>query len=250
MTEYDYSPEAAERYQAKLHSIGRWVHETERYEPVNPFVLSPAAASARLPMPGGSDGSSSRHRPHRYPNTSYPYPVSPQAPGPYPPPQRSHTFPIPPPPPPPLPRPKRSNTSGGYGSPDMIYDPRVGTASRHVFTTYQTQPQSPSKRWFGKLFSGLRSSSPSRAQSPSSVTETQSRHSRSKSGITGATATTTDMTTIDTTTTTANLADTIANGAQSPIRVQSLRSIVNLAAAAYRSPLPRNFPAKILLPLG
>ncbi|KAJ4478434.1 hypothetical protein J3R30DRAFT_3703262 [Lentinula aciculospora] len=221
MTEYDYSPEAQQRHKAKLQSIGRWVHDTERYEPTNPFVLSPAPHSAKLP---GSNASFTRHSPHRsytapprgsssssahhslssqtqyqqtsqiyaqpqqyakYPQPAYPYPVSPPMPAvQYVPPQRSHNFAVPPPPPPPPPPrplqiPRRSNTIGGYGSsPHMIYDSRVG-ASRVIYPIYQAQPQAPSKRWFGKLFSGFRSSSPSPAQSP--ISPTNSRPSRSKS---------------------------------------------------------------------
>ncbi|KAJ3813231.1 hypothetical protein F5876DRAFT_74093 [Lentinula aff. lateritia] len=223
MTEYDYSPEAQERYKAKLQSIGKWVHNTEKYELANPFVSSPAPRSARLP---GSDTSYTRHSPHRsytapprgsssssahhssssqvqyqqtsqiyaqpqqytkYPQTVYPYPVSTPVPArQYAPPQRSHTFVVPPPPPPPpLPPqrpfqpPRRSNTIGGYGySPQMIYDPRVG-ASRAMYPVYQSQPPTPSKRWFGKLFSGFRSSSPSPGQSP--LSPTGSRQSQSKS---------------------------------------------------------------------
>ncbi|KAJ3994440.1 hypothetical protein F5050DRAFT_1896547 [Lentinula boryana] len=141
MTEYDYSPEAMDRYQAKLRSIGRWVHDTERYEPTNPFALSPAPRVAKL---SDSDASFSRHRPHRsytappkgsssstahnssssqgqylqqatqiyaqpqqyanYPQPAYPYPIPPPIPArQYGPPQRSHTYAIPPPPPPPPP---------------------------------------------------------------------------------------------------------------------------------------------------
>ncbi|KAJ4482926.1 hypothetical protein C8J55DRAFT_488464 [Lentinula edodes] len=222
MTEYDYSPEAQERYKAKLQSIGKWVHNTEKYELANPFVSSPAPRSARLP---GSDTSFTRHSPHRsytapprgsssssahhssssqiqyqqtsqiyaqpqqytkYPQTVYPYPVPAPVPArQYAPPQRSHTFAVPPPPPPPpLPPqrpshpPRRSNTIGGYGySAQMIYDPRVG-ASRAMYPVYQSQPPTPSKRWFGKLFSGFRSSSPSPGQSP--LSPTGSRRSQSK----------------------------------------------------------------------
>ncbi|KAJ3733101.1 hypothetical protein DFJ43DRAFT_278724 [Lentinula guzmanii] len=141
MTEYDYSPEAMDRYQAKLRSIGRWVHDTERYELTNPFALSPAPRAAKL---SDSDASFSRHRPHRsytappkgsssstahnssssqaqylqqatqiyaqpqqyanYPQPAYPYPVPTPVPvRQYGPPQRSHTYAIPPPPPPPPP---------------------------------------------------------------------------------------------------------------------------------------------------
>ncbi|KAJ3770476.1 hypothetical protein EV361DRAFT_673553 [Lentinula raphanica] len=219
MTEYDYSPEAVERYNAKLRSIGRWVQDTERHELSNPYVLSPAPRQARLPS---SDTSLTRHRPHRsytappkdsssstsprsptsqvkysqqvpqiytqpqqytnYPQPAYPYPVSPPMPArQYPPPQRSYTYAVPQPPPPPPPRPsqfpKRSNTIGGY-APQLMYDPRVG-ASRAFFPMQQVQPPTPTKSWFGKLFSSLRSSSPTPMQSP--ISPTGSRHSRSRS---------------------------------------------------------------------
>ncbi|KAF5388951.1 hypothetical protein D9757_005046 [Collybiopsis confluens] len=207
MTEYDYSPEAYDRYKAKLRSIDRWVHNTERYEPANPFMPTPAMPTARLPGSSDVSYSGSREMPQRsytapasrgsssssgaygsstnvYQHSSpqrytqdyrYPYPASPPAPIPRPP-HRSNTFHTPPQPPQP---PKRSNTS-----PHMqVYDPRVGLATRVIYQPY-AQPQSPSgsKGWLGKLFSGFRASSPSPAQSPTSPTGAlPSRHSRSKS---------------------------------------------------------------------
>jgi hypothetical protein len=42
MTEYsDYSPDAIERYLAKLDGIAKWVDKTEQHEPANHFVLLP-----------------------------------------------------------------------------------------------------------------------------------------------------------------------------------------------------------------
>lgn len=157
MTEYDYSPEAYERYKAKLHSIGRWVHETERFEPANPFIMSPAPTSRSLDHSGpGSETSSSTFR--QVPRRSYTAPHSPQqiyssqpaaayqytpvippghypSPSPSPGPRRSNTYhaaPPVPPLPPQLQSPKRSFTGGYPASPQVIYDPRVGMASRVI----------------------------------------------------------------------------------------------------------------------
>jgi hypothetical protein len=158
MTEYDYSPEAAERYKAKLRSIGKWVHETERHAPANPFMPSPAGPGlARLPASGSEESHSrgygrqrsysppsskdtsvqNHYQPQHYPAYSKPPASPPVIPTSrhYPQPQRSNTFPIPPPPPPPPPppqrsshAPKRSNTFGGSGSSNMqfVYDKRAG----------------------------------------------------------------------------------------------------------------------------
>jgi len=41
MTEYDYSPDAYERYLATQQRIARWVENTNQYPKSNPFVLSP-----------------------------------------------------------------------------------------------------------------------------------------------------------------------------------------------------------------
>lgn len=47
MTEYDYSPEAYERYMAKQHSIANWVSKTNSYPPANPFVPTTPAVQAK-----------------------------------------------------------------------------------------------------------------------------------------------------------------------------------------------------------
>ncbi|KAF5361940.1 hypothetical protein D9756_002015 [Leucocoprinus leucothites] len=79
MTEYDYSPEAHERYITKQYAIARWVDSTNRYEPANPFLPSEPsrspfqdAANRALERDtqdsGYDDGhhrSSSRHYHHR-----------------------------------------------------------------------------------------------------------------------------------------------------------------------------------------
>lgn len=162
MTEYDYSPEAYDRYKAKLRSIDRWVHETERHEPANPFMPTPGMPTARLPgssdvsYTSGGGGGGSRHTPQRsytapasrgsssgsgaygsstnvyqhtppqrYPQDyRYPYPPSPPAPMVRPP-HRSNTLHAPPQPPQP---PQRSNTSPQI----QVYDPRVGVATRVI----------------------------------------------------------------------------------------------------------------------
>ena len=49
MTEYDFSPEAYERYLEKQSNIARWVDKTRRYAPSNPFFpTTPAAQYAAL----------------------------------------------------------------------------------------------------------------------------------------------------------------------------------------------------------
>jgi hypothetical protein len=46
MTEYDYSPEAYERYVRKQQAIARWVDNTNLHTPANPFVPLPDASSS------------------------------------------------------------------------------------------------------------------------------------------------------------------------------------------------------------
>ncbi|KAF8626278.1 hypothetical protein AX15_004951 [Amanita polypyramis BW_CC] len=49
MTEYDFSPEAYEKYVQTQHRIARWVDKTRRYTPSDPFVpTTPAARHALL----------------------------------------------------------------------------------------------------------------------------------------------------------------------------------------------------------
>lgn len=58
MTEYDYSPEAYERYIAKQQSIARWVERQAQEAPryANPFLPSEAGGQEqRLPAHGGDD---------------------------------------------------------------------------------------------------------------------------------------------------------------------------------------------------
>ena len=52
MTEYDYSPDAMERYLAKQQQIGKWVDQTAEQSPCNPFVTLPSEhAAAQTPHP-------------------------------------------------------------------------------------------------------------------------------------------------------------------------------------------------------
>ncbi|KAF9450703.1 hypothetical protein P691DRAFT_440391 [Macrolepiota fuliginosa MF-IS2] len=57
MTEYNYSPDAYERYLATQQRIARWVDNTNQHRPSNPFVLSPTSESQSmrdLPPPTSS----------------------------------------------------------------------------------------------------------------------------------------------------------------------------------------------------
>jgi len=51
MTEYDYSPDAYERYLAKQASIARWVDNTHESTPVDPFHPPPDVSDDRGPLP-------------------------------------------------------------------------------------------------------------------------------------------------------------------------------------------------------
>lgn len=57
MTEYDYSPEAYERYVSRQQAIARWVDDTSLYTPANPFVPLPGASppTAYRPQDRGPD---------------------------------------------------------------------------------------------------------------------------------------------------------------------------------------------------
>ncbi|KAH9848725.1 hypothetical protein C2E23DRAFT_842302 [Lenzites betulinus] len=64
MTEYDYSPDAQERFQAKMAGVGDWVTQQKHHAPKysNPFVTEPASSSTtpRSRTPPRAE-SSSRH---------------------------------------------------------------------------------------------------------------------------------------------------------------------------------------------
>jgi hypothetical protein len=70
MTEYDYSPDAIERQNAKQAQIADWVDRTKQHEPANPFV----------PIPG-EHAPSETYDP--YPQPYHPRPQYPQAQYPY-----------------------------------------------------------------------------------------------------------------------------------------------------------------------
>lgn len=73
MTEYDYSPDAYERYLATQQRIARWVDNTSRYRPSNPFVHSPTVDSQAehdSPLPDSPSTSRvSRSSGSQYPKT-------------------------------------------------------------------------------------------------------------------------------------------------------------------------------------
>ncbi|KAF9041740.1 hypothetical protein BDZ89DRAFT_1156371 [Hymenopellis radicata] len=94
MTEYDYSPEAVERYKDKQRSVHRWAVETSRHNPANPITLSktpqrshtysggthrrsssssrPSSSARPQPRRSSTDNSRSGHRsPPRQPTRSY-----------------------------------------------------------------------------------------------------------------------------------------------------------------------------------
>lgn len=51
MTEYDYSPEALDRFRASQARISRWVDTTSHYPPSNPFLPPTPAAPYAAPLP-------------------------------------------------------------------------------------------------------------------------------------------------------------------------------------------------------
>ncbi|KIY69839.1 hypothetical protein CYLTODRAFT_210577 [Cylindrobasidium torrendii FP15055 ss-10] len=83
MTEYDYSPEAVEHYKEKQRVVGRWVAETQRHHPQNPFTHTPSvrqepkrsntytsgsrrpSSSSARPTPGSRRSSTDQARPRR-----------------------------------------------------------------------------------------------------------------------------------------------------------------------------------------
>lgn len=62
MTEYDYSPEAIDAYVKKQQKIGRWVNDTKRHPPANPFTpATPAVHASEV----GRERSHASERQHR-----------------------------------------------------------------------------------------------------------------------------------------------------------------------------------------
>lgn len=80
MTEYDYSPEAMDRFLATQDRIARWVDKTKQQPPANPFTPQTPAPHAPQPLPF-HDPRSSKHK------------RSASHGGSRPPPTRSHTAP-------------------------------------------------------------------------------------------------------------------------------------------------------------
>ncbi|KAH9916942.1 uncharacterized protein BXZ73DRAFT_105635 [Epithele typhae] len=77
MTEYDYSPDAVERFQAKMAGIGRWATEQKYYSSsyANPFLPSEASSSSsssssQPPRPRSSSRPEPHHRPREPPTRS------------------------------------------------------------------------------------------------------------------------------------------------------------------------------------
>ncbi|PBK82626.1 hypothetical protein ARMGADRAFT_731313 [Armillaria gallica] len=102
MTEYDYSPEAAERYQATMRRISRWVDDAEAHagEFKSPFVpRSDVGDDDVRPQPVLSRGLSHRVPPPLY--APVPGPMPPHSHGPAPPPTRPQPVPLHGPAPPP-----------------------------------------------------------------------------------------------------------------------------------------------------
>lgn len=68
MTEYDFSPAAYERHFEKQREIARWIEDTVRYTPTNPFV--PSVHHGRSSHnPKGSAGADKFHNSPRNPNS-------------------------------------------------------------------------------------------------------------------------------------------------------------------------------------
>ncbi|KAF9532361.1 hypothetical protein CPB83DRAFT_847720 [Crepidotus variabilis] len=56
MTEYDYSPDAYERYMATQNRIARWTESTQSYPPSDPFMRRTPSGDGRLRMGDGIPG--------------------------------------------------------------------------------------------------------------------------------------------------------------------------------------------------
>ncbi|KAK0464154.1 hypothetical protein IW261DRAFT_1598745 [Armillaria novae-zelandiae] len=102
MTEYDYSPDAIERYQATMRRISRWVDDAEAHacEFKSPFVPRSDVGDDDVPaQPVLSRGMSKRVPPPLY--APVPGPMPPHSHGPAPPPPRPPQVPLHGPAPPP-----------------------------------------------------------------------------------------------------------------------------------------------------
>ncbi|KAI0821845.1 hypothetical protein BC628DRAFT_1392489 [Trametes gibbosa] len=78
MTEYDYSPDAYERFQAKMAGVGNWVTQQKQHAPKysNPFVTEPASSSTpRSRTPPRPESSSRQYEDRPQPTRSRTLPV-------------------------------------------------------------------------------------------------------------------------------------------------------------------------------
>ena len=104
MTEYDYSPDAIERFQAKMAGVGRWADDQRYYAPKysNPFVPDGSSSSS-------SSSSEHRHTPSRQDSYSHTRERAP--------PTRSRTLPTP-----------VSGAAAGYGQTSRALAYEIGRA--------------------------------------------------------------------------------------------------------------------------
>ncbi|KAF8060653.1 hypothetical protein FPV67DRAFT_301281 [Lyophyllum atratum] len=92
MTEYDYSPDAYERYMQTQHRIAQWVDQTEEHRPEFDENGEPHRRPSRLQRPSNRQQSHSMYQPRRRrgssssssSSSSEPYSNSPISPGPMP----------------------------------------------------------------------------------------------------------------------------------------------------------------------
>ncbi|KAI0353905.1 hypothetical protein OH77DRAFT_1426745 [Trametes cingulata] len=82
MTEYDYSPDAYERYQAKMAGVGDWVVEQRHHAPKysNPFIPDQASSSSK-PRTSSRHEDHSRHHDRPQPSRSRTLPNPPTGSG-------------------------------------------------------------------------------------------------------------------------------------------------------------------------
>ena len=118
MTEYDYSPDAVERFQAKMAGVGRWANDQRYYAPKysNPFLPQDQASSSR-------PGSRTPARQETYPQPAARHHDRPQ-------PTRSRTMPAPVPAAAAAASPPPGHTSRAYAYAAQP-DPRPSSASRN-----------------------------------------------------------------------------------------------------------------------
>ncbi|OJT07510.1 hypothetical protein TRAPUB_8992 [Trametes pubescens] len=83
MTEYDYSPEAHERFQAKMAGVGNWVVEQKHHAPKysNPFTPEQVSSSSRAHTPSRPESSSRHYDQRPQPSRSRTLPAPPSGSG-------------------------------------------------------------------------------------------------------------------------------------------------------------------------